>query len=454
MFKIALLTPLHPQKTGVADYIEEMLPYLRKAFGNEYQIDLFADNCKPNNKDIVSHHKILEMDLYEDVRKDYNITIYQIGNSCFHFKIYKLALKYPGIVVLHDYAIHHMVAAMFLEQMKNDTAYLEEVRYNHGQEARDLAFKRLTNGELGLWETNAVEYPMSRRVISASLGVIVFSQFAKENLERYACDVPIHRVYLHCGGKCEKCSDKERDAARARLNIDVVSDETVIGVFGFVGRAKRPFSILAAVNNLMQQGKKIKLIYVGQLQDDCKDLPKCAERMGLASQIRFTGFTTHEEFQDYLLASDICISLRYPTMGETSGVLMRALSKGKPSIVTNIGTFQEFSDDMVIKIGHGESEIDELTQSIEKLIEDKVFRSKISANSLQYASEHLEIGSTAHSVVQFIKDAIRFNDVKNNEMYQTIKNKIFDVYGGLSHLDDELLDGTTDILEEIFGGME
>lgn len=454
MYKIALLTPLHPQKTGIADYIEEMLPYLRNAFGNEYQIDLFVDDCKPNNEDTVSNHKIFEIDSYEDVHKDYDLTIYQIGNNGFHFKIYKLALKYPGIVVLHDYAIHHMVAAIFLEQMKNDTAYLEEVRYNHGRKAKDLAFQRFAKGELGLWETNAIEYPMNRRIISSSLGAIVFSQFAKEHLETYGCNVPIHRVYLHCGGECEKCSDKERDAARKRLNIETAPNETVIGVFGFVGKTKRPYSILEAVNNLTQQGKKIKLIYIGQLLDDCKDLPKCIEQMGLSSQVKLTGFTTHEEFQDYLLASDICISLRYPTMGETSGVLMRALSKGKPSIVTNVGTFQEFSDDMVIKINHDENEIDELIQSIKQLIEDKHFRNSIAANSLQYAKAHLEIESTAQSFAQFIKEAVAYNRIKDNAMYQAVKNKISDVYSGLNYVDDEFLEHATNILVEMFGGTE
>lgn len=452
MYKIALLTPLHPQKTGIADYIEEMLPHLRSAFGSEYQIDLFIDDCKPNNKDTILHHKILEIDDYESMREEYNLTIYQMGNNLFHFKIYKLAIKYPGVVVLHDYAIHHMVAAIFLEQLKSDTAYFDEVGYNHGLEAKNLAFQRAVKGELGLWETNAIDYPMNRRLVESSLGVIVFSQFAKEHLESYGCKVPIHRVYLHCGGECEVCTDEERDAARKRLHIEAEPDEVVIGVFGFVGKAKRPFSILEAVNNLTKKGKKIKLIYVGQLQEDCKELPKCAERMGLEKCVRLTGFTTHEEFQDYLLASDICISLRYPTMGETSGVLMRALSKGKPSIVTDVGTFQEFSSDMVIKINYGESEVNELTQSICQLIEDEDFRKRIGENSLHYAKENLEIKTTAQSFADFVKEAVAYSSIKENTMYQTMRNRISDIYRELNYVDDVLLEHAAEILEDMFGG--
>ena len=452
MYKIALFTPLHPQKTGIADYIEEMLPYLRNELGGEYRIDIFVDNCKPNNEDVINNHKIFEIDAYESIHDDYDLAVYQIGNSPYHIKIYQLALKYPGIVVLHDYAIHNLAERLYLAQMQSNTAYLEELEFNHGVEAKNLAAQRFAKGEPGLWATAPIEYPMNRRIVDSSLGAIVFSQFAKEHLEAYGCNVPVHRVYLHCGGECEKCSDKERDAARKRLKITTESGETVIGVFGFIGGAKRPYSILEAVHTLLGEGKKIKLIYIGQVMDDCKDLPKRIEQMGISSQVRLTGFTTNEEFNDYLLASDICISLRYPTMGETSGVLMRALSKGKPSIVTNVGTFMELSDDMVIKINHGESETDELIHSIGKLIEDKHFRNKIGANSLQYAKEHLEIASTAQSFAEFIKEAVEYSRIKDDAMYQAVKNKISSIYRELNHIEPILLDHATDILSELFGG--
>lgn len=452
MYKIALLTPLHPQKTGIADYIEEILPFLRKQFGNNYQIDLFVDDCIPNEPDTVKNHQILEIDTFEDRYAEYDLAIYQMGNNRFHLKIYQLALKYPGIVVMHDFAIHHMVAGLFLDLFKDDTAYFEEVGFNHGPDAKNVAYQRAVKGELGLWETDAIHYPMNRRILSCSLGAIVFSQFAKENLEAYGCNVPIHRVYLHCGGECTPCSQEERDAARKRLKLKVAPDETVIGVFGFIGRAKRPYSILEAVHKLVQEGKKIKLVYVGQLQGDCEDLPSKIKALGMKNQVVMTGFTTHEEFQDYLAASDICISLRYPTMGETSGVLMRALSRGKPSVVTNVGTFQEFDPDMVMKISAGETEVEELLQTLRKLIEDGEFRQRVGEKGLAYAKEHLQIESTAESFADFIKAAVRFNQVKRTEMYVQMRDKVLKEYQAMGCTEDILLDHAAKNLAEMFGG--
>ena len=127
MKKIAFLTPLHPQKTGIADYAEEMLPYLRASLGEDFQIDLFVDNCRPNGKDVLANHQIFQLDEYDARRDEYNLTVYQMGNNPFHFKIYELALRYPGVVILHDFAIHHIVAAIFLEQKKDEVAYFDEV---------------------------------------------------------------------------------------------------------------------------------------------------------------------------------------------------------------------------------------------------------------------------------------------------------------------------------------
>lgn len=416
MHRIALLTPLHPQKTGIAEYIEEMLPYLRKHLGESYQIDLFVDNSCLNESNRITNHQCHDIDEYELMHEEYDITIYQIGNNQLHIKMYMLALKYPGIIVIHDYAIHHLVAAVYLAYLKDDNAYFEEVGYNHGLDAKKEAVLRATRGELGLWETDAIKYPMNRRILTASLGTIVFSQFAKENLEAYSSNVPIHRIYLHCGGDCSLCTEEERFDARKRLHLDASQNEIIIGVFGFIGQAKRPYSILEAVYRLIQEGKKIKLVYVGELMDDCKDLPSKIKEKRMKNMVAMTGFTTQEEFQDFIVASDICVSLRYPTMGETSGVLTRALSRGKPSVVTDIGTFKEYDSDMVMKISAGEDEVDELVEVLRKLIDDENFRKKVGERGLQYAKDHLQIESTAESFATFVKAAVRFNCVKNEEI--------------------------------------
>lgn len=448
--KLALLTPLHPQKTGISDYIEEMLPYIRGKFGPEYQIDIYVDDCVPVEKDTISHHRIMDIDDYEEYCSSYDLTIYQMGNSRFHLKIYQMALKHPGIVILHDYAIHHMVAELYLDVLKDRTAYFDEVGFNHGEMAKTLAYQRMAKGELGLWETDAFDYPMTRRLIQSSSGVVVFSQMVKDRLKAYGTSVPIHRVYLHCGGPVKECSIKERNSARRLLDLHIADDEILIGTFGFIGESKRPYSILNAVRRLRAAGEKVRLVYVGELQERCRDLSEKIKKMGLTPYVTVTGFTNSEDFLTYLKACDINLSLRNPTMGENSGPLFRAFSMGKPSVVTDIGAFHELPSDVAWKISNGETEEEELTQALRELIANPGYRNTLGKKGLAYAKEHLEIESTAENLTEFLKEAVQFNTIKDNEMYRTLRDRTAITCRELGRTDHILLGRVAKSLAEIF----
>ena len=51
-----------------------------------------------------------------------------------------------------------------------------------------------------------------------------------------------------------------------------------------------------------------------------------------------------------MAACDICVNLRSPTMGETSGSVIRQLSLGKPVVVSDVGWFAELPDDVALKV--------------------------------------------------------------------------------------------------------
>ena len=51
-----------------------------------------------------------------------------------------------------------------------------------------------------------------------------------------------------------------------------------------------------------------------------------------------------------MVAADVHVNLRSPTMGETSGTAIRALSLGRPLIVSDVGWFSELPDDVALKM--------------------------------------------------------------------------------------------------------
>ena len=54
-----------------------------------------------------------------------------------------------------------------------------------------------------------------------------------------------------------------------------------------------------------------------------------------------------------MAACDIVLNLRYPTVGESSGSLLRALGLGKAVLVSEVGSFAEFSGDVCLKVPVG-----------------------------------------------------------------------------------------------------
>jgi glycosyltransferase involved in cell wall biosynthesis len=65
-----------------------------------------------------------------------------------------------------------------------------------------------------------------------------------------------------------------------------------------------------------------------------------------------------------MAACDVLVNLRYPTMGETSGSVLRGLSLGKPLVVSDVGWFAELPDDVVLKVPVDEYEVDVLAAAL------------------------------------------------------------------------------------------
>ena len=77
-------------------------------------------------------------------------------------------------------------------------------------------------------------------------------------------------------------------------------------------------------------------------------------------------YVAEDELWSLLAACDVVVSLRWPTMGETSAAAVRALSLGKPLVVSDVGAFRELPDEVAIKVPVGEGEIEALVEAIER----------------------------------------------------------------------------------------
>ena len=70
-----------------------------------------------------------------------------MGNNGYHGFVYEAALRHPGVVVMHESNLHHLIADLTIRRGDWD-AYLRECEYNGGPAARAFA-ERVRTLEVG-----------------------------------------------------------------------------------------------------------------------------------------------------------------------------------------------------------------------------------------------------------------------------------------------------------------
>ncbi|MDD4311039.1 MAG: hypothetical protein PHW41_00995, partial [Eubacteriales bacterium] len=106
----------------------------------------------------------------------------------------------------------------------------------------------------------------------------------------------------------------------------------------------------------------------------------------LEDYVTITGYVGLDEFTRYIDATDICVNLRYPSNGETSGSLMRTLAKGKCVMVNDVGSFCEIPDQCCVKLPSPEfmgerQEVELIYREFERLLCEKDRLEEICANA-------------------------------------------------------------------------
>jgi len=330
--RVAHFSPLPPSKSGIADYAAALVEHLRP----HAAVDTFTG--RPPDFDPSS----------------YDALVYQAGNNHFHAFVYEMALEYPGVVVLHEANLHHLIAEITIKRGDWD-AYLAAVAHDGGEDA--LAYARRVRAlETG---PDYEGVPMLRRLVERSRAFIVHSRAVERELRRVGFEGPVavipHGAWIPETG---------RMGYRQRLGLDEATP--LVGIFGFLKPYKRIAESLRAFRRLVRLEPRAKMILAGEPHPE---LPVRAmiERLGLEAHARVLGFLGPEDFTGAMAACDIVLNLRFPTVGESSGSLVRALGLGRAVIVSDVGSFSELPDDIVLKAPVDSSEEDFLFEYLNLL---------------------------------------------------------------------------------------
>lgn len=386
--RIGYCSPFNPMKSGISDFSEELIFALK----DHMEIVIFSP-VPVANKRVVDEFAIYTLgDLHQDsLRKTLDLIVYHIGNHFgYHEDILKFYYQYPGILELHDVGLHHMVAEGF-DKSGDWNGYVELARYCHGKRGERIAQDFVAGITKAPWDIHSSDMPMSRRVIEAATGVIVHSDYAKQMVLGCCPDVPITNIMHHSANIENPAAWK----AACRKSLKLTSTKLVMGSFGLASTAKRILPILDSLRRFKENESIDFLYYIVGDSESGMNLPEQVKARGLEDNVRITGFTSLEEFKTYMGACDFCLALRYPTQGESSGSLHRMLGMGKPVIVTDIGTFGDYPDEIVVKVRYDEREVDDIYDAIRALASSEKELKRRSLAALEFARKKCDINTNA-----------------------------------------------------------
>ena len=355
--KLAFISPLPPEQSGISDYSAEFLPELLK----HYDIDVVINQQTVSESWIHQNCNIYNVQQFEEIYQTYDRILYHFGNSQFHTHMFDLLEKTSGVVVLHDFflsgAIHYME-----KHMAKSNFHLNKLRQEYGDEAV-YDYQHYSAMEI------TQKYPCSKQVFDQSLGVIMHSEHGKRLAHQFYQKSNIQIIKL-----LRIPSDISSDRTELRKIMGFSHETTIISSFGIIQPSKLNHRLFDAFINSNLNQKDCILVFVGLGVDHyMNEIKQKASNYGLSSKVMFTGHVDTQRYKAFLTISDIAVQLRTHSRGETSAAVLDTMNYGIPTIINKEGSLEELPDNSVLKISTDFTD-DELIKALDILYSDMNYR--------------------------------------------------------------------------------
>ncbi len=367
--RVAYYSPIPPERSGIADYSDLLLPQL------EQRLDIH----------------VVRRGRTRPVRGT-DLSVYHIGNNPdAHGWIFDALRRRPGVVVLHDFVLHHLVAGLTIGR-RDGHGYLDAMEREGGVVGRLLGHGVLDKRIPPLWESRPDEFHLAGEVLDLATGLIVHSRYVEEKSRSAGFAGPIWRI-PHPAWPVPA------------LEPAGVEASPLVGCFGNVNSSKRIPQLLEAFARLRRERPASRLLLVGATSPGF-DLDRRLQRLGLSAEgIIREDYVREERLWALMASCDICVNLRAPTMGETSGSVVRQLSLGKPLVVSDVGWFSELPERVALKVPVDGTEVDTLHAALELLARDDDVRRAMGAAAAELARREHDVDRVAELYAAALEQA-------------------------------------------------
>jgi glycosyltransferase involved in cell wall biosynthesis len=354
--RVAYYSPMPPSRSGIADYSALLLPALRDRIAEVVV-------AEPGAR-----------------RPTADIALYHVGNNPeAHGWIVDALRERPGVVVLHELVLHHLIAGITIGR-GDARGYLAAMERELGVPGRLIGLGVLDNLLPLPWETQPERFPLTGTVLDLAQGLIVHSAYVEQGVREAGYHGALWRI--------PHPAWREEPEAPAELTGD-----PLIGCFGHLNMNKRIPQLLEAFSLLRERRPGARLLLVGEATERF-DLDRRLERLALDEDALIReSYVPEDRFRSLMAACDVLVNLRSPTMGETSGSVIRGLALGKPVLVSDVGWFAELPDGVALRVPVDDYEVATI------------------AGALELAADHAaELGAAAGAYVQREHDLGRVAD--------------------------------------------
>ena len=320
MKRLAWFTPVSLSPPGLPSHSADMIAQLQK----RYAIDLFVEPAPMlldgGQRRTFSAHDFV----WNQIREPYDLTVFELANSCAHDFVWPYLIRYPGLVVLHDQSLHQSRSHALVRD-KRDDDYHAEFRYNHPEANPDipkLGCDDLLAAAADLW-------PMRRAIVESSRLLLVDSVWGADTLLE---ESPHDRIMVVERGVSEMGLRLEaREEIRGRHQIP--NDAIVFASFGDASPQRRTPQVLEAMSALAEDN--LYFLSCGNPVAGY-DAMGHARALEIDDHVRLVEGVTVNDVPDYVAAADVCVCLQWPERYDAFDIWLRCISAGRPTVVTDV----------------------------------------------------------------------------------------------------------------------
>jgi hypothetical protein len=311
---------------------------------------------------------------HEDVRAD--LHLYDVADAPAHAFAFRRAREHPGVVLLRNWALVHLLA---LEVSKRETRRqaLDEMQRGHGDEGELVA--RLLGRGLG-GELLPALFPLNERLLETSLGIVSLTEETRRRAARRLGEDRVVRVPLHLIPSL--LASEPVSQAEARRSLALPADALVVAS-GQPDSFRRS-ALLRVAASLRPEFSTLSVLIGGT--DDTVD-----------------GATVTPDLATMAAAADVLVALDPLAPGAVPAGLAEATASGRPLVLSEgSDASTDFPEGTAAFVTPGRLEEAELEAILRHLLRHPDLRERLGRLGADAARATGQVAGLAERLVSFL----------------------------------------------------